>query len=1412
MADSHHLLPLADYLYKLYKSQSLCDLSIITQNGTTVLAHKLVVAAFSETVRTEVEKWKDLPQVSIVVDCETAVLKEILEFVYIGNCHLHKELFPLLQQASHSLQIPSLQKYLKDKGPISRKSLQKNLSTDKQKKEETKALPNKENLRSRRNKKPKKDEQFEWSDDLQEPDEAWVPGDHIPTAADDDGNDGYALWENEVEVRNEPRTSRRKSKPGKLDKLIIQAYVRLERIDASVKDTSLKNTLRSTVPNKDSGYTVKKSLIPMKERKNRYTRENLTNLAKTKRTRNKNCHPLMNHSEHSIEKIKHSMHNWKKSSAELLAWKCKKLYEKHHKDIRVKRVGYSCKICKVWHKNISRIKLHINVKHRNIQPRKRKFANKTKKKGSFEERKKKIERIKQKIKNCECFRCDRTYKLVRGLATHLVEKHKISFETAQKLTGYPKYFKYQNPTSHTCDECKMEFNTLNDYRAHCRIVHKKKRLEPDMSCTYKKCSQKFLSMAKLKEHLVKFHKQKNVSIKCRQGRVSARVDKQDITTRLQKQRRLLEDLSVSSKEEQVKRKKEESFIKQINELSEITESQRSSYPKKKIKYNVILPSKKYKCNRCPKSSVCRNKLIHKNHREIRHKKILVSKVFESQLVLKKRICQSFSCVKFVNKDPNNLKPKSKEDATHSGVPRQEQNALEQRDMSSHVQALRHSIANEHNSVDFLPFQAPNITSQFGGYLSLLQDSALNEQSGLFEFSNTCNNDSPGSLQKQSNGKQKRCKRNQFTCLKCGLSFHYYSSASLHFKKKHQKNHLGQRTVFSSLKKHVNLRSVLFSRKSLLKTSTFQLQFAEERSTTCQICEKTFSHVRSLARHLQNTHCCTFEQTRNTTGYPSKIAKKKEEITCVDCKKTFTNIRNLATHLQNVHKYTFEQAREATGYPAFIRVTKLTKKKKTKCEKCSEIFETMKDFRVHEVIVHGLPCKYCGEKFLHLVSLKKHGVRDHPEHFDEFEEMKATSKAWILDEDENENTEDENYKCDNCDFSTRKLNILTVHVMEVHPEVQHHCPTCGYSFRSQYSVDLHTSKHHGEAEKKKPVCIFCSKKFLRKRFLRIHQFKAHGILHPDVKQYKCDAEGCIKIAYTATELRQHKRNHTAEKRFPCQQCNFVCAHRHRLLRHVRTVHLQLKPALCESCGKSFTTEQHMKEHIRRYHTNDYYELQCDYCSFQCGVRNQLQTHVWNQHQMKMAGDSRQYYQCDRCPYQTPLKCKFNNHMNGHNNIRNYVCDQCDSRFVTSSTLRTHKQWKHSSKEEDKICSHCGYKTKTSNKLNEHIRVQHQLKGVKPYHCTYCDFKCATGGNCRKHIMAKHKDLPVHYTCDTEYLEIARMARQEGNTNPLIVHTANDTHSDNQIAQSPATFTQIVPNFEQLPPADHLMFDPVRYEKL
>ena len=94
---------------------------------------------------------------------------------------------------------------------------------------------------------------------------------------------------------------------------------------------------------------------------------------------------------------------------------------------------------------------------------------------------------------------------------------------------------------------------------------------------------------------------------------------------------------------------------------------------------------------------------------------------------------------------------------------------------------------------------------------------------------------------------------------------------------------------------------------------------------------------------------------------------------------------------------------------------------------------------------------------------------------------------------------------------------------------------------------------------------------------------------------------------------------------------------------------------------------------------------------------------------------------------------------------------------------HKMWAHSDKKFS--CPHCGYQTKTTQKLNEHIRIQHQLKGLKPYRCPYCSFTCATGGNTRKHIKQRHKGEPVTYLRDDHLLEAARVARKAGNTSSI-----------------------------------------------
>ena len=133
------------------------------------------------------------------------------------------------------------------------------------------------------------------------------------------------------------------------------------------------------------------------------------------------------------------------------------------------------------------------------------------------------------------------------------------------------------------------------------------------------------------------------------------------------------------------------------------------------------------------------------------------------------------------------------------------------------------------------------------------------------------------------------------------------------------------------------------------------------------------------------------------------------------------------------------------------------------------------------------------------------------------------------------------------------------------------------------------------------------------------------------------------------------------------------------------------------------------------------------------------------------------------------------MKSHTNTREYWCNLCNKSFITPSTLLAHKQWMHS--ENVFSCMQCEYKTKTRAKLNEHIRIQHQLKGLRPYKCSYCEFRCATGGNTRKHVKQVHPGFEVKYHRDDRMLRAARDARAIGHHEPLVFPNKSDDSAQN-----------------------------------
>ena len=305
------------------------------------------------------------------------------------------------------------------------------------------------------------------------------------------------------------------------------------------------------------------------------------------------------------------------------------------------------------------------------------------------------------------------------------------------------------------------------------------------------------------------------------------------------------------------------------------------------------------------------------------------------------------------------------------------------------------------------------------------------------------------------------------------------------------------------------------------------------------------------------------------------------------------------------------------------------------------------------------------------------------------------------------------------------------------------------------------------------CEICGKKsFDMERHLRIQ--------HQKEKTVECDL--CHKKFLTPFALKKHRVTHTAieERAQTCQKCGVEVTN---MKQHERFVHQKDLPFSCpeEDCQTKFTSSLHLRKHMESVHNK--MKLACPQCKKMIGV-NSLASHIRIVHQKQ------RNYVCPECQKTFQNKSHLRNHLQRvhlgmkqacpdcgkqvqdlhshrqfvHLKVRNFPCDQCDTRCTTSTALKKHVSTVHLDQRSE--CPECFEMVKH---LEQHIRQRHR-EAKRQHQCAECQKFFATGSYLAKHIMHVHLEMKQTCTdCGLETKDLNRHKKTDCTREGYVVRT-------------------------------------------
>ncbi|XP_052896886.1 zinc finger protein 846 [Anopheles moucheti] len=250
-----------------------------------------------------------------------------------------------------------------------------------------------------------------------------------------------------------------------------------------------------------------------------------------------------------------------------------------------------------------------------------------------------------------------------------------------------------------------------------------------------------------------------------------------------------------------------------------------------------------------------------------------------------------------------------------------------------------------------------------------------------------------------------------------------------------------------------------------------------------------------------------------------------------------------------------------------------------------------------------------------------------------------------------------FKCSQCDDKFDSWKPCLMHVWREHQIDlgMLRCPVC----EKRFVYTVHVFKHLQTHRLNQTLDVSC--RVCGKKFVNTSQRAVHEALHRKKDTHEDEEELEVK-----EKLRWY-----AERR--CNICKHMFSNSKILSKHIKTVHLKIKPFVCNVCG------------------------------YKCARKATLNIHIRQHSGLKPLT-------CKSCPFRTADPSALSYHERRHRNEKAYQCKTCGIRLVQPSALRCHIQTQHPKEYQQMKCTLCDYASINAQNLKRH-QANHKAGLIK-----------------------------------------------------------------------------------------------------